>query len=105
MVAASWVEPTSTIQIGRAKTTTAAISRAWASQALRGVTPLASVAPRASVTPGAAAMGASVVDTAFDEAELDGREADDDQHQDHRLRRGGAEVEVHPSVDIGAVDQ
>src|SRR4051812_32291763 len=100
MVAASWVEPMSTIQSGRAKTTMPSSRTACATQ---------SVPPRCRG--GAASAGRarpcvlSVVDTALDEPELDGGEEDNDQHQDHRLGGGHAEVEVHPPVHIGAVDQ
>src|SRR3712207_3056415 len=104
MVAASWVEPMSTIQSGRAKTAMPSSRTACATQSVpppwRGGAASAGRV-RACVAP----WVLSVVDTALDEPELDGGEEDDDQHQHHRLGGGHAEVEVHPAIHIGAIDQ
>lgn len=42
---------------------------------------------------------------ALDVAELEHGEGDHDQHQDHRLRRGAAEVEAFDAVAVDLVDQ
>src|SRR3712207_8629394 len=52
-----------------------------------------------------AAMSSSVVDTAFDEPELDGGQGHDGQHQHDGLGGGGAEIEVHPAVHVGRSEE
>ena len=42
---------------------------------------------------------------ALDQAELDGGERHDDDHEDHRLGRRAAEIERHLAVVIDLVDQ
>lgn len=41
----------------------------------------------------------------LDEAELEGGQRNDDHHQDHGLRGGRTEIEVHEAIIIDLVDQ
>src|SRR5450759_3412040 len=81
MRSAVWVEATKAMYSGNATTAMLAISSAWQRKVSQG---------RFSIM--------SVLHLAFDIAELHHGKADDDRHQDHRLRRGPAPVQALEAI-------
>src|SRR5262245_16720057 len=90
MVPESCVEATNATHTGKATITTPMISTTWAKTVSQG---------RFST------IGASVVDTPLDEAELHDGQRDQDQHHDARLGGRAAEILAAEAVLVDLEDQ
>src|SRR3990172_10795095 len=90
------VEATKVTYSGKATAATPSSSTACVNSVSQG---------RFSTISSRAARRPSVLHRALDEAELDHGERDDDEHQDHRLRRRAAEVGRLDPVVVDLVDE